>query len=173
MAKKGKKAKAGVATATAAASQTAFTTASDLDIQLSHNTLHFDQPNPKLDHIFEEKSTSFSLPSSPVIKVTRSLQPSPALSASVTQTVDEEFKPVSLPPLNISEVLEPGVFPDIDWSRFNTQPTVGKKRATLKQNKKEQSQSSEREESANLRSVSHSRRFQTYLIPIDQYRCTT
>jgi hypothetical protein len=130
MAKKGKKAKAAAA---ATASQTAFTTASDLDFQLSHNTDPSDEFSSQLNRILEEKSTSFSLPSSPVIKVTHSIQPSPALSASVTQAIDEDFKPISLPPLNISEILEPGPPPDIDWSLFDTQPLRGKKRAKPKQ----------------------------------------
>jgi hypothetical protein len=132
MAKKGKKAKAAAAAAAAAASHAPSTTASDLDLQLAANKEPSEQPAHKLDHILEERSTSFSLPNSPVIKVTPSIQPSPALSASVTQPVDENFKPVSLPPLNLDEVLQPGVLPDIDWSLFDTQPSRGKKRTKTK-----------------------------------------
>lgn len=140
MAKKGKKAKAAATAAAAAASSqttttTVSTTASDTDLRLSKNRDLFDQAAPKFDHILDENSTSFSLPNSPVIKVTGSIQPSPTLSASVTQTADEDFRPISLPPLNISEVLKPGVVPDIDWSLFDTQPVRGKKGAKQKKSR--------------------------------------
>ncbi|KIW07482.1 LOW QUALITY PROTEIN: uncharacterized protein PV09_01449 [Verruconis gallopava] len=135
MAKKGKKAKAAAAAAAAATQQVApiTTTAADIDQQLRRNRELFDKTHPEAVHGLEKSgSSSFSLPSSPVIKASPSTQPSPALSASATQAADENFKPLSLPPLNISEVLVPGIVPDIDWSVFDAQPNRGKRRAKVK-----------------------------------------
>jgi hypothetical protein len=131
MAKKGKKAKAAAAAAAAAAQSQATNESlvpSDTDIRTTKNRNLFEQQVPYIDHAFDENSTSFSLPNSPVIKVTRSIQPSPTLSATVSQAVDDDFRPVSLPPLSIGEILDPGVVPDIDWSLFDTQPVRGKRK---------------------------------------------
>lgn len=139
MTKKGKKAKAAAAKAAAAAfvpevePQAETTTnsieASDVDdlARLTKNRDLFEQAVPRFNHVFDDNSTSYSLPNSPVIKVTRSIQPSPALSATVSQAVDEDFRPIALPPLSIGEVLQPGTITDIDWSLLETNPVRGKR----------------------------------------------
>lgn len=151
--KKGKKA---ASTAASAAPSAVSTTASDLDLQLSNSKNFARQATLRLNRIPEDNSTSVSLPSSPVIKVTPSIQPSPALSASVAQTVDEDYKPVALPPLNISQALDPGVFPDIDWSLFSTQPSRGKRLPDPEKHSNQQASSSDSEKESLTESVGQS-----------------
>jgi hypothetical protein len=137
MAKKGKKAKA----AAAAASSNQDTdpveitslTPSDTELRLLKNRDLFDQV--VAGYSVSQNSSSFSLPSSPVIKAIRSPQPSPALSATVTDVVDEDFQRTSLAPLSIGEILDPGAVPEIDWSLFDTQPVFGRKRNKLRQSR--------------------------------------
>ena len=136
MAKKGKKAKAAAAKAAALAEepQTETTTtsveASDAEdlARLTKNKRLFEAV-PR--HTFEDTSTPFSVPSSPVIKLTDSIQPSPALSA-VRSPTDEPFIPTALPPLNIGEVLDASPLPDIDWSLIESNPYKHKKKAKAK-----------------------------------------
>ena len=135
MAKKGKKAKAKAAAAAAAAATSSVpdepivesTSLSELDLRLSKNLDLFEHAVPNLNHPTDETSTSYSLPSSPVVKATRSTQPSPALSATVSHGIDGDYRPVALPPLSIGERLDPGAVPDIDWSLFDPQPPRGKR----------------------------------------------
>jgi len=157
MAKKGKKAKA--AAAAAAASATAAAAASavaqgsafpehnlneekadiktvfESDLRLSHNLHLFDQATVNFERKLDENSTSFSLPNSPVVKATRSIQPSPTLSATTSQVIDDNLSRVPLPPLSIGEVLDPGSVLDFDWSSFDTQPKRGKAKLKPRQNR--------------------------------------
>jgi hypothetical protein len=92
------------------------------------NTTELTPPiSPSLSKDFpEDKPLSFSLPDSPVAKVTPSLQPSPTLSVTSNNPLRSDFNPFLLPPPEYHSDTQQGLVVQEDWDLADPQPSKRK-----------------------------------------------